>query len=154
MTATPRTLFRRIAPIALLLLAAGNLHAQQASSLTLSGAAEVPPVTTSASGSGQIVVQPDRSLSGTIRTTGMEATAAHIHVAAPGRNGPPIVTLSKGSDGMFTVPAGARLNEAQHASYLAGELYVNVHSAAHPDGEIRGQLMRTDAAGEPKRSSY
>lgn len=157
MTATPtsrRSLFGRLAPIALILLASGSVHAQQTNSLVLSGSAEVPPVTTSAAGSGQIVVQADRSLSGTIKTSGMVPTAAHIHEAAAGRNGPPIVTLSKGSDGSFSVPAGAKLNDAQHASYLAGQLYVNVHSAAYPDGEIRGQLMRTEAAGEPKRSAY
>jgi hypothetical protein len=38
------------------------------------------------------------------------------------------------------VPDNAKLTEEQYRRFQMGELYVNVHSAAHPDGEIRGQL--------------
>jgi CHRD domain len=40
----------------------------------------------------------------------------------------------------YSVPTGAKLTEAQYASYQAGNLYVNVHTKAYPEGEIRGQL--------------
>jgi len=109
--------------------------------VTLSGAEEVPPVKTSASGSGTIKVKDDKSVSGSVTTTGVVATAAHIHTGAAGRNGPVIIPLTKSSDGnTWTVPLGAKLTDAQYNEYKAGNLYVNVHSAANKGGEVRGQL--------------
>lgn len=133
-------LVRCVAPLALLLLASGNLYAQQPMSVPLKGDAEVPAVSTSASGSALIDVRPDHTVSGSIKFSGMVATMAHIHEAAVGKNGPPIVTLTKGADDSFSVPADTRLSDAQYASYQQGNLYVNVHSAKHPGGEIRAQL--------------
>lgn len=111
-----------------------------AADLKLTGEAEVPPVKTSASGSGTITVAPDGAVTGSIKVTGVDATAAHIHMAASGKNGPVIVPLTKGSDGTFSVPAGAKLTADQLKAYKSGELYVNVHSEANKGGEIRAQL--------------
>jgi hypothetical protein len=108
--------------------------------LTLTGAEETPPVTTTASGTGAISIAADKSVSGTIKTKGIEGTVAHIHVGAPGQSGPPIITLTKGADGVWSVPAGSKLTDEQYASFKAGNLYVNVHSAEHKPGEIRAQL--------------
>jgi hypothetical protein len=117
-----------------------NGMSQQGIKVTLSGDQEVPPVKTSAAGNGTIVVSSDKSVSGSIATTGINATAAHIHEAGAGKNGPVIVPLTKTSDNTWSVTPGAKLTDAQYASYLAGNLYVNVHSAAHKGGEIRAQL--------------
>ena len=106
----------------------------------LTGAEETPPVTTSATGHGTIHIAKDKSVSGTVKTTGLEGTAAHIHVGAKGEAGPPIITLTKGTDGTWTVPAGSKLTDEQWADYKAGKLYVNVHSDQHKPGEIRAQL--------------
>ena len=108
--------------------------------VTLSGANEVPPVATSATGSGTVTIKDDRSVSVKITVTGMTATAAHIHEAAAGSNGPVIVPFTKTADNTFEAPADAKLTEAQYASYKAGKLYVNVHSAKNPGGEVRAQL--------------
>lgn len=108
--------------------------------VNLTGAQETPPVTTSASGSGTISIGADKSVSGTIKTTAIEGTVAHIHVGAPGQSGPPIITLEKSAAGVWTVPAGSKLTDEQFASFKAGNLYVNVHSAEHKPGEIRAQL--------------
>ncbi len=108
--------------------------------IELSGAAEVPAVTTSASGSGTITIGADLSVSGRVTTSELAGTAAHIHGGATGVNGPVIITLTKVSDGVWGVPAGATITSAQFASYKSGDLYVNVHSEAHPAGEIRAQL--------------
>lgn len=106
----------------------------------LSGSEEVPPVTTSATGSGTITVKDDMTVSGSVMTKGVMGVAAHIHSAAPGKNGPPVITLTKGSEGEWRVPEGAKLTADQYAAFKAGNLYVNVHSAANKGGEIRGQL--------------
>jgi hypothetical protein len=108
--------------------------------VTLSGAEETPPVTTTASGSGKISIGDDKSVSGSVKTMGMDATAAHIHVGAAGKSGPPIITLAKGANGAWDVPAGTKLTDEQFASFKAGDLYINVHSAANKGGEIRGQI--------------
>jgi hypothetical protein len=106
----------------------------------LSGAQEVPPVKTSASGNGTITVGANKSISGSVTTSDVAGMMAHIHRAAPGKNGPVLIPLKKMSDNKWSVPANAKLTDAQYKSYKAGNLYVNVHSKAHPNGEIRGQL--------------
>ncbi|MFC0659393.1 CHRD domain-containing protein [Eoetvoesiella caeni] len=71
---------------------------------------------------------------------GYGVAMAHIHEAATGKNGPPIITLEKKGDNQWMVPANAKLTDAQYKAYKAGNLYVNVHSATHKGGEIRDQL--------------
>ena len=106
----------------------------------LSGAQEVPPVASAAAGTGTIVINNDKSVSGSVKTSGIDGTMAHIHVGEPGKNGPPIITLTKTADNTWSVPAGAALTEEQYNSFKAGNLYINVHSAEHKGGEIRSQL--------------
>jgi hypothetical protein len=108
--------------------------------VSLTGAEEVPAVTTQAKGEGKITINKDMSVSGKVTTTGVEGVAAHIHLAEPGKNGPPVITLAKGADGSWSTPEGAKLTEEQYKAFKAGHLYVNVHSAQHKGGEIRGQL--------------
>ena len=111
-------------------------------SVKLSGAQEVPAVTTTASGTGQFTVNDDMSISGTVKTTGVKGTAAHIHDGAPGVNGGVAVPLTAKGENEWVVPAGTKLTAAQMQALKAGKLYVNVHSDAHKDGEIRGQLKK------------
>lgn len=108
--------------------------------VTLTGAEEVPAVTTDAKGEGTITIGKDMAVSGKVTTTGVEGVAAHIHLAESGKNGPPVITLTKGADGSWSAPAGAKLTDEQYKAFKAGHLYVNVHSAAHKSGEIRAQL--------------
>ena len=106
----------------------------------LTGAEEVPAATTGGSGSGSFRVADDGSVSGSVTTTGVEGTMAHIHMAAKGQNGSVIVPLTKNGD-TYSVPEGKKLTAAQMQAYKAGNLYVNVHSNRYKGGEVRAQLQ-------------
>jgi CHRD domain len=133
----------RIAPIAAAagLALMGTVVARAADiAVKLSGDQEVPAVASSATGTGKLVIKNDKTVSGSIKTSGIEGTVAHIHLGEPGKNGPPIITLIKTADDTWSVPDGAKLSDEQYQSFKAGNLYVNVHSAEHKGGEIRTQL--------------
>jgi CHRD domain len=127
------------AAVALSLAVIGAANAKDIA-VSLTGDQEVPAVTTTAKGMGKISIGDDKAVSGSVTTTGVTGTAAHIHEAAAGKNGPPIITLEKRGDSEWTVPAGTKLTDAQYESFKAGNLYVNVHSAEHKGGEIRTQI--------------
>jgi hypothetical protein len=108
--------------------------------VTLSGNQEVPPVQTAATGSGTIHVGDDLSVSGSVTTQGISGTMGHIHTGAAGKNGPVLIHLQNTGDGVWSVPAGTKFTPEQLQQFKSGELYINVHSAAHEKGEIRGQI--------------
>ena len=116
------------------------MHGDGMQHVTLSGGNEVPAVTTSASGNGMVTVNADRSVRANVTVTGMSATAAHIHMGAPGANGPVIVPFTKSGDNTFVAPDGAKMTDDQYEAYKRGNTYVNVHSARNPGGEVRAQL--------------
>jgi len=106
--------------------------------------AQVFPMTDSkASGLARIGVEPGSgALSGTVSLSGMSAQAVTIHQGFAGSRGEAVVTLAPraGSAREFVVPANVTLSAEQAAAFAQGRLYVIATSAAHPNGEIRGQL--------------
>ena len=124
----------------LAVIAACSSMAALSETVSLTGSNEVPPATTSATGTADITVGADRSVKATVTAKDMTATASHIHMGAAGSNGPVIVPFTKSGDNAFSAAPDAKLTEEQFAAYKAGKLYVNVHSAKDPGGEIRGQL--------------
>ena len=115
----------------------------------ITGAEEVPPVNTSASGSGSITVGEDRSVKGSFKLqNAAQIRVAHIHAGPAGKTGPVIIPLQRIADNEWVVPPGAKLTESQYQSYKAGGLYVNFHSAQYKGGEIRGQI-RPGSGGGP-----
>ena len=108
---------------------------------TLSAAAEVPPNTSSASGSATIKLDGDTlSWSVTYSGTTGPITAGHFHgPAAAGANAGVVVPFA-GSLGSPIV-GSKQLTAAQIAQLKSGLWYINLHSAANPGGEIRGQVQ-------------
>jgi hypothetical protein len=107
-------------------------------SATLSGAEEVPPTDSTASGYGTFKLSADRTmLSYDIRTTGViSETMAHIHIAPVGVDGPVSIPLPLGATKVGT----ATLTLTDTNALATGQLYVNIHSEANSDGDIRGQI--------------
>ena len=107
----------------------------------LTGAEEVPPTPSTATGSGTVIVHPEtRVITGAITVTGIAPNMAHIHIGAPGTNGPVIVTLVQQPGNVWAVPGDTRLTAEQLRAFKQGNLYFNAHTPAFPNGEIRGQI--------------
>ncbi|HEY4081907.1 MAG TPA: CHRD domain-containing protein [Burkholderiaceae bacterium] len=123
------------------LLATAGIGIVSAGDFKLTGAQEVPPVDTKATGMSSITIAADGTVSGSVSAPGVPGIMAHIHLAARGVNGPVIVPLTKSTNDVWEVPAGAKLTDDQMKAYQAGNLYVNVHTEAHKGGEIRAQLL-------------
>jgi hypothetical protein len=112
---------------------------------TLTGASEVPPVTTPARGDLQSTYdKSSRQLKWSASYDGLTgpATAAHFHgPAAPGSNAGVIVNASPGGAPANPITGSAVLTDAQAQQLLAGQWYFNIHTKANPPGEIRGQVV-------------
>lgn len=125
---------------ALLALSAASLAAATEVSVELSGAQEVPAVDTQAHGEATLKIDADGTISGVVTTSNVVGTMAHIHQAPAGKNGGVVIPLEQAGDGSWTLPDNAKLTAEQMQRLQAGDMYINVHSAAHPGGEIRGQI--------------
>jgi hypothetical protein len=126
-------------------------------SANMTGKEEVPPVDTQATGEAIFVpIQPrNDTIDFYVNATGIKAvTQAHIHSGSPGENGPIVATLFT----LNPVQDGVSINGSIAANNLEGPMqgktvadlldaiknntaYVNVHTEANPNGEIRGQLV-------------
>jgi hypothetical protein len=115
----------------------------------LSGSQEVPPTGSAATGTFVAFLhEPDNRLVYEVNTSGLvNVTAAHVHPAPAGVNGPVLFPLNGGAGNYCGV--SDRLTAAQVATLKANGMYFNVHTAAFPGGEIRGQmiLLRDDFIG-------
>ena len=125
--------------------AAGNTFVAQ-----LSGDHEVPPVSTSGHGNAHFKVSKDGSTVSykvVVNKLTEPVAAAHVHFAPAGSNGPVVVALYPGDEvktNKNTTIFSGSFPMSAHPSFQAdadaGLLYVNVHTTAHPSGEVRGQL--------------
>jgi len=114
----------------------------------LSGAQEVPPVASAGTGVGRIVIDTaSRVIMGPVTFTGLSSAtipgAGHIHLAAaPGLNGAVIIPLVGGGGvtaGRARVPPTI-LSAARMRALRTNRLYINIHTANNPGGEIRGTI--------------
>lgn len=113
----------------------------------LSGASEVPPTTSAATGTLETSLDKDTNiLSWTVTYAGLSSplTAGHFHgPAMPGQNAGVVVPLGTNLTSS-PIKGKATLTAAQIADLMAGMWYVNLHTQANPNGEIRGQVNATN----------
>ncbi len=112
----------------------------------LTGAQQVPPVQTSATGTADLSYDPaTRVVTWSVTCSGLSGppTMAHFHgPAAAGKNGPVVIWLTeKGKPAATPIKGEATLTPEQAQQFNAGEWYINVHTQANPGGEVRGQVM-------------
>ena len=111
---------------------------------TLNGKSEVPPNASTGTGTADVDYDPaTKKLSWVLIYSGLSgpATAAHFHgPAEPGKNAGVAVAIPNATSS--PVKGSATLTAAQAADLEAGKYYVNIHTAANPGGEIRGQVMK------------
>lgn len=105
----------------------------------LTGSQENPAIVSTATGTATLVLSADRTqVTYTITHTATGGTAAHVHKGAGGENGPVVHPLTPFSASMTgTLPVTA----AEATDLEQGLWYVNVHTPANADGEIRGQIL-------------
>ena len=118
---------------------------------TINGKSEVPPTTSGGTGTATVTYDPSTKMvtwEGSFSGLSGPATAAHIHGPAEvGKNAGVIVPLSQAGTpftspfkGSATLPADKAA--ALEAALSSGQAYVNIHTAANPGGEVRGQLAK------------
>jgi hypothetical protein len=122
---------------------AGPAFAQKMKA-TLDGKSEVPPITSAGKGTADIDYDAaTKKLTWKLTYSGLSgpATAAHFHgPAEAGKNAAVAVPIANATSS--PAEGSATLTDAQAADLLAGKYYVNVHTAANPGGEIRGQVTK------------
>lgn len=120
-----------------------NTKIDFAADIALSGANEVPAVTTTATGTARIRVTSNKKLYSTITVTNLEVgdalTAAHIHSGAAGVNGGVLIGLA-GSAADFAIAKVFTLTDVIYNSLKTDALYVNAHSTLYASGVVRGQI--------------
>ena len=126
----------------------------------LTGAQEIPAVVTTAAGQGTVVISADGStITYLVTYSGLSGSvaAAHIHTGAAGIAGGVILPLTAGPSPMtgtltaanFAASGSVTTFAQAVAAIRAGTTYFNLHTAANPGGELRGQIAVTVSAPAP-----
>ena len=116
----------------------------------LSGSLVVPATTSTATATAITVYRPrDRSLTSVIVSSGLTGTGANIRQAAPDAVGPVVASLREIAPGSGIWAVRANLSDTQIVALNAGNMYYEILSSAFPNGELRGQIVRTPGATAP-----
>jgi len=104
---------------------------------------EVPPNNSTATGAADATFDTaTRNLTWTVTYTGLTGPAAGAHFHGPGEAGKNAGIVLPFQSPTSPIKGSQTLTEAQAADLLAGKWYVNIHTAANPGGELRGQMMK------------
>lgn len=112
--------------------------------ITLSGANEVPAVTASSSGKAYVTYNSvSSSLDYVLITNALTATAAHLHSGATGSAGAVLYSLTTpvAGAGSVTTTGTVTVSATDAQTLKAGNTYINIHTAANANGELRGQVQ-------------
>jgi Cu/Zn superoxide dismutase len=128
------------------LIAASAAHAETIKmEAKLDAAQQVPPNDSKGAGTAQVTFDTEtKKLDWTVEYSGLTgpATGAHFHgPAEPGKNAGVAVPFT--GDLASPIKGSATLTDAQAADLEAGKYYLNIHTAANKDGEIRGQVLKS-----------
>jgi CHRD domain len=109
----------------------------------LKGSNEVPPNTSTASGTAEASFDTDsKLLTYTVTYSGLTGPAMGAHFHGPSEAGKNAGIVLPFKTVQSPIKGEATLTESQAADLLAGKWYANIHTAANPGGELRGQMMK------------
>lgn len=109
----------------------------------LKGSNEVPPNTSSGSGKAEATFDTDtRFLTYTVSYSGLSGPALGAHFHGPGEAGKNAGIALPFKSTESPIQGTATLTDTQAADLLAGKWYANIHTAANPGGELRGQMAK------------
>lgn len=113
---------------------------------SINGTSEVPPTTSTSTGAASFAITADKTAFAYIITDDVASpTAAHIHKGAAGASGGVAVGLfpqaGANAANLFGTATFASVSNATAADFASSGLYVNIHTAANPGGDIRGQIV-------------
>ncbi|MBK7877450.1 MAG: CHRD domain-containing protein [Planctomycetes bacterium] len=137
---TARLVTRFFAPLACVALATLGFAQQTYLTAVINSAQETPPNTSTATGNACMILdQTAHTITFNINYSGLTSAevAAHFHQAPAGSAGPVIIGLPAGAPKIGTLAT----TPAQEAAFLAGNVYINIHTSTFPGGEIRGQVL-------------
>jgi hypothetical protein len=119
----------------------------------LEGSQEVPAVTSSATGTGWFILNPEETeLTYHVTFSGLTLAASHFHMAPAGTAGGVVRAITfdgNTASGVWKSTDTQALTPELAADLLAGNIYVNIHTSANPGGEIRGQVNLVSRGGPP-----
>jgi Cu/Zn superoxide dismutase len=136
-----------VATLALAIGVAGGTSPASAEKITLKadlkGTNEVPPNTSPASGKAEATLDTDtKTLTWTVTYADLTGPAMGAHFHGPGEAGKNAGIVLPFKTVQSPIQGTATLTDNQMADLLAGKWYANVHTAANPGGELRGQMMK------------
>jgi hypothetical protein len=111
--------------------------------IPMSGASEVPPVTTSATGTASLTFIGSQMFY-TVTYSGLSSAATASHIHGPGDstvNAPVLVPFTTPTGTSGSISGSAVLTPTELSYLLSGQTYVNLHTTTNPGGEIRGQIL-------------